>query len=264
MKSYISIFKVKFINGLQYRSAAIAGISTQVFFAFIFISVYFAFYESNNVTSLPMNLQELVDYLWLNQALFSLVYTWGKNNDLFSLIKNGNIAYEFIRPINFYKKWFATMYANRLSNVLLRFAPVIIIAFLIPHPYKLGLPVSLLGFIIFIISLILSSLIVTSFSMIIHLITFYTIDEKGITTLFMVISEIFSGGTVPISFFPKVLKIVAYILPFRYICDLPFRIYSGNISVSESLPNLVNGLIWLIILLLIGYKLSYKIICKEY
>ena len=37
MKSYLSYFKLKFINGLQYRAQAIAGIITQFFFGFVFI-----------------------------------------------------------------------------------------------------------------------------------------------------------------------------------------------------------------------------------
>ena len=37
MKSYLSYFKLKFITGLQYRSAALAGIFTQLFFGFIYI-----------------------------------------------------------------------------------------------------------------------------------------------------------------------------------------------------------------------------------
>ena len=136
MKTYLSIFKLRFINSLQYRASSYAGLLTQFFFGFVFISVYLAFYESNPNVSLPMKWQELVDYLWLNQALFALVYTYARDNDLLLMIKNGNIAYEFIRPINFFKKWFATMYANRLSSVLMRFAPVILISFLLPHPFK--------------------------------------------------------------------------------------------------------------------------------
>lgn len=258
MKTYLSIFKLKFINGIQYRMAAIAGLLTQLFFGFIFISVYLAFYETNGESSLPMKWQELVDYLWLNQAFFALVYTWFKDNELLSMIKNGNIAYEFVRPINFYKKWFATMYGTRLSNVLLRFLPVILVSLLLPYPYKLGLPINITSFILFIISLVISSLVITSFTMIYHLITIYTLDEKGIMSLFMVSAEIFSGGTVPISFFPPFLQTIANILPFRYICDLPFRIYSGNISIIEALPNILYGIIWLIILLLIGYLLAQK------
>lgn len=61
MKSYLSYFKLKFITGLQYRSAALAGIFTQLFFGFIYVSVYIACYESSG-TNLPMPLNELVSF----------------------------------------------------------------------------------------------------------------------------------------------------------------------------------------------------------
>ena len=81
MKSYLSYFKLKFKTGLQYRAAALAGISTQLFFGIVYISVYIAFYESDSA-SLPMPIGELVSYLWLNQAFFALVYMWYKDKDI--------------------------------------------------------------------------------------------------------------------------------------------------------------------------------------
>ena len=80
--------------------------------------------------------------------------------------------------------------------------------------------------------------------------------------LFMVIGEIFSGGTIPLVFFPKLLNTIAYILPFRYICDLPFRIYSGNIGINSALPDLLGSIIWLIVLLLIGFILASRVTKK--
>ena len=258
MKKYLSIFKVKMMNNIQYRMAAIAGISTQLFFGLVFIMVYLAFYKSGNNSNLPMNWQELVSYLWLNQILFAMVYIWQKDRDLLSMIKDGNISYELCRPINFYKKWYATMYGSRLSAVLLRFLPVTIIAFLLPEPLKLYPPISIESFILFLLSLIISSLLVTAISLLIHVITMFIIDERGLMTMMMVTGEIFSGGTIPLSFYPHFLQKIAYILPFRYIVDIPFRIYSGNISISNAIPDLINGLIWLIVLLTVGYILSNK------
>lgn len=259
MKTYISLFKLRFINSIQYRKAALAGICTQFFFGFVFISVYLAFYSSTNNTKLPMNLNELINYLWLNQAFFALVYTWYKDKNLINLIKNGNISYEFIRPINFYKKWFSSMYGDRLSAVILRSPLVILIAFFLPKPYNLTLPNSINSLVLFIIFMIISSLLINAFTMIYHLLIFYTLDEKGIITLFMVIGEIFAGGTIPIAFFPKLLRIISSLLPFRYIADLPFRIYSGNFNITNILPNLIGAIIWLIVLLIIGNKLTNNI-----
>ncbi len=77
MKQYISFFKLKFSVGLQYRAAALAGIATQVFFGLVYIMVYTAFYRSGK-TSVDMTYQQLVTYMWLNQAFFSLICVWHK------------------------------------------------------------------------------------------------------------------------------------------------------------------------------------------
>ena len=63
MRAYISYFKLRFITNLQYRAAAWAGIATQVFFGFIYIMVYIAFYESGSTKSLPMELPQLITYI---------------------------------------------------------------------------------------------------------------------------------------------------------------------------------------------------------
>ena len=44
MKSYLNFFKLRIITNLQYRAAALAGISTQLFFGFVYIMVYLALY----------------------------------------------------------------------------------------------------------------------------------------------------------------------------------------------------------------------------
>lgn len=262
MKPYISIFKIKFMNNIQYRAAALAGISTQAFFGIVYIMVYLAFYKSGATNNLPMNWPELASYLWLNQIVFALIYLWQKDRELLSMIKDGNIAYELCRPINFYKKWFATMYGSRLAAVLLRFLPVTIIALLLPAPYKLYAPISINAMLLFLVALLLSSIITTTISLLIHIITIFTIDERGIMNILMVTGEILSGGTIPISFFPTTLRKIAYLFPFRYIADLPFRIYSGNISIQNAIPDLLNEVIWIIILILLGYLLSKKAIKK--
>lgn len=262
MKQYISLFKLKFINGLQYRVAALAGISTQILFGLVYIMVYIAFYESNSNSSLPMPLPALVNYLWLNQAFFSLVYTWFKDNTFLDMIKKGNVAYDLCRPINFYFKWFFSFLASRLSNALLRFLPVLLFAYFLPSPYNFTFPSSITSFILFVLALILSSLLGIAFAMIYHIISFFTIDERGIMTLFMVIAEILAGGVVPIAFFPRFLKIITNMLPFRYICDFPFNLYSGIFSKNEIIYLFLLSIIWIIVLILVGYFISNKAIKK--
>ena len=258
MKAYLALFKLKFINGLQYRAAAIAGITTQVFFGLVIIMVYLAFYQSNNLNNAPMQLSQLVSYIWLNQIFFSLTYIWQKDATLLNIIKDGNVAYELCRPINFYKKWFATMYGNLLANLILRGPLMVIIALLLPIPYRLGLPVSGTAFGLFIIAIIIASLLVTSFALLYHLVTFYSLNEKGLVEFLVITTNVFSGSFIPLAFFPHFLQKIAYLLPFQYIINLPFSIYNGTISSNQAIIGIISSIIWLLGLIIGGYILAYR------
>ena len=125
MRAYLSYFKLRFITSLQYRAAAWAGIATQVFFGFIFIMVYMAFYESGSA-KLPMELPQLITYIWLNQSLLSLINLFYKDKELFMLVKKGDLAYELVRPKDLYFMWYFKIIGQRLAMVILRAIPFVI------------------------------------------------------------------------------------------------------------------------------------------
>lgn len=257
MKFYLSYFKLRFITSLQYKTAALAGISTQLFFGIVYVMVYLAFYNSNSSNG-PMKLTDLVTYLWLGQAFYSLFYMYYKDPEILDLIKNGNIAYELIRPKNVYFMWFCKILSQRLATVILRFLPVIIVGFLLPNPYGLSLPYSLSNFMLFLITLAISTLLMTAIITLYHVIFLNLLNEKGIVNIFSTVADILSGSTIPIPFFPIFLQKIAYILPFRYIIDLPFRIYSNNINILNGINQMFIQIIWFIVILIIGYVVMKK------
>ena len=261
MKSYLSYFKLKFITGLQYRIAALAGIYTQFLFGFVYISIYIAFYESGG-TNLPMKLEQLVSYIWLEQSFFALIYMIYKDKDIINIIKNGNVAYELIRPQDLYFMWFTKIYGDKLAKVTLRFLPVLLVALILPKPYNFNLSTSIHVIPIFLISLILSSILVTLIILLYHVICLFTLDEKGIVNIFMVVSDILSGLVIPIPFFPKYLQKISNFLPFRYVGDFPFRLYVRNISINEGITGIIVQIVWIIILLVIGRLITKKALKK--
>lgn len=257
MKAYFSYFKLKFITGLQYRSAAWAGIATQFFFGFVYIMVYIAFYSSGDKNT-PMTLSQVITYLWLNQALLALLNQFTRDKELFNLVREGTICYELARPKNLYFMWYFKVLGEKLSSVLLRFFPIILVTIILPKPYNLGLPASGYHFLLFIISLCVGSLLVVSLTILYPIVTLTTMNEKGIVNIMITIANILSGISVPIPFFPDFLKKISALLPFQYISDLPFRIYVGNIGIETGIVNIFIQFIWLLILISIGYFLMYK------
>lgn len=248
---------MKFISGLQYRSAAWAGIATQFFFGFVYIMVYIAFYESGG-KDIPMTLAQTITYLWLNQALLALVNQFTRDQELFKMVREGTISYELARPKDLYFMWYFKVLGQKLADVTLRFFPLILVTSLLPAPYGLGLPESLSSFIVFLLSLIIGSLLVTSLTVLYPILTLATMSEKGIVNIMITIADILSGVVVPIPFFPIFLQKISKLLPFQYISDLPFRIYVGNIPIKTCLPGIIIQTTWLILLILIGHSLMKK------
>lgn len=251
MKAYLSFFRIRFIHGLQYRAAAYAGIITQLAFGLMYIMLYSAFYE-NNISATTMSFSQLSSYLWLQQAFLALFMTWFLDNDIFDLITGGNVAYELCRPLDLYAMWFSKSCAVRLSKAVLRCFPILIIAFFMPEPYKLHLPNSIYTLFAFIASMILAFMLVVAYCMLIYILCFYTISPMGIRMAMIMLADFFSGSLVPLPLMPDWFNKYSYILPFAAMQNVPFRIYSGNISIEQVWQNMLVQLIWLIILIILG------------
>jgi ABC-2 type transport system permease protein len=90
----------------------------------------------------------------------------------------------------------------------------------------------------------------------------FTIDASGIQSMYMVVAELFMGSIVPLPFLPKILITLGNFLPFRFMSDFPYRVYSNDIPLKEGLPLLLLSLAWVIITILIGLLLSKKALKK--
>ncbi|MGG0176427.1 ABC transporter permease [Gottfriedia acidiceleris] len=251
MKPYVSVLKLRLLNGMQYRSAALAGVTTQFFWGFMYIMIFEAFY-SQTVQSQPLSLKEIITYLWLQQSFLAFIMLWFRDNELFDLITTGNIAYELCRPCEIYGFWYSKLLAQRLSSAILRCFPILLVAFLLPQPYKMTLPPSVLNFVLFLLALIFGLLLLVSISMFIYISVFVTMSPIGSLLLFGVFGEFFSGLTIPIPLMPAWLQTVAYFLPFRWTADFPFRVYSGNIPQTEAVIGIVIQIVWLSLLVWLG------------
>lgn len=252
MTPYITALKVRFINGLQYRTAALSGLMTQFFWGIMAIFVYQAFYKSGKPTN-TISFSGLVTYIWLQQAFLVILMLYEWDTELIEMITLGNISYELCRPYNLYFFWYVKLLSKRLSNAALRFLPVILLAFLMPKPYKLSLPHSPISFLLFLVTLSIGLLLLVSISMLIYLSIFKTMSPVGSITFLGIVGEFFSGMTIPIPLMPDWLKTICYILPFRWYTDLPLRVYSGSIGTTEAFTGIFIQIAWILLLVSLGF-----------
>lgn len=257
MKKYFSVLRMRFLNGLQYRAAALAGLVTQFAWGGMLVLLYKAFYEADP-SAFPMTMQETASYIWLQQAFLALFMSWVTDNEIFQYITDGNVAYELIRPMSIYSLWFARNVGMKLSRAILRCFPVMIFAICLPAPYGLIIPRldwKLLGFIV---SAALSLHIVVAFTMLSYVATFWTISSTGVRIIFQTTCDVFGGQLIPIPFMPAAMQRIIKLSPFGYMQDVPLRIYSGNIAGAEVFQALGMQVLWLAILVGVGMLLMRR------
>lgn len=251
MKMYLSVFRMRFLNSLQYRSVAIAGIVSRFFWAFLEILAFAAVYRSGG-GGLPMEFSQTVSYIWIQQTLLTLFSVVFADGEIYSSIADGSIAYELVRPIGLYGRWFCQSAANRVAFTVVNCLPTLLVALMMPEPYRMSLPFGLGQFLLFLVSLVLALGVVVAFAMLLYISLFYTISQRGMRIIFTAVTTFLSGGIVPLPFFPEPVLAVIQWLPFAAMQNMPLRIYSGNIAGAEALQGIAFQLFWLGTLFLLG------------
>ena len=80
MKVYLNYFKLRIITFMQYRSAAIAGLTTQFFWGMMMTFIYLALYQNSDNPNISLN--EVISYVWLHQAFYAFLSVRIMDNEI--------------------------------------------------------------------------------------------------------------------------------------------------------------------------------------
>lgn len=257
MKKYLSFFRMRLITGLQYRTAALAGMVTQFFWGFMEIMVFHAFYRADP-SAYPMTMEATAAYVWLQQAFLAFFGAWMFEGEVFAAISDGNLAYELCRPIRIYDVWFARSVANRLSKALLRCVPILMVAVFLPRGYGLTAPVSFPAFLCFLFSLTMGLLVMVALNVLVYGSCLFTVSGDGMRVLFASLAEFLAGQVLPLPFFPEKVQRVLELNPFASTGNVPFRLYGGDLAGREALRAMGVQILWLVILVAAGRLLCAR------
>lgn len=253
MRATWAVFRARFLALLQYRTAAVAGLGTQVFWGFLRLMIFAAFYRSTT-SAQPMSMEEVTTYVWLGQATLMLVI-WRPDAEVDQMVRSGNVAYELVKPVDLYTLWFARSVASRAAPTLLRAIPMLTLAWLF---FGLGPPASPASFLAWLGSTIGAVLLSGAIATLILISMLWTVSGRGITLLLTTGGWALSGITLPLPLFPDWAQPVLNALPFRGLMDTPFRLYLGHIPPHDAPAVLLHQLVWIVLLVLLGKALLLR------
>lgn len=251
LKVYFSMFRIRFNHNLQYRAAVLGAVLKGFLWAVMEVLGYLAIYRIGGDT-LPMELSRTVSYVWAHESfivLFSVVFGDG---EIYSAIRTGEVAYDLARPVGLYGRWFCQSASNRLSFALVNCMPVLVLGALMPKPYGMALPGSAAQAGLFLVSALLAFGVTVAVAMLMYVSLFYFISQRGIKIMVRVTISFFSGGVVPLPFFPDSLRRVVELLPFGSMQNMPLQIFCGNIGGVQALRGIGLQVFWLCAMVSLG------------
>ncbi len=250
---YLSILRARFSLMLQYRTAAWAGVATQFWFGAIRVMTLVAFYAGTGRQ--PLNLAQVVTYIWLGQAFLALL-PWAADAEIAANVESGNVGYERLRPVDTYFLWFARALAWRVANTCLRAGPVFVLAALVlpltaMRDWSWRMPAGLDAAVLFLVSIALSALLSSAMTVLLNIVV-TAVRTPRAAGFAMGFVNLFSGLVIPLALFPSWAQTFLLWQPFAGLADIPYRIYFGALSGAQAAEGITAQIVWVVLLVLLG------------
>ncbi|HXW82982.1 MAG TPA: ABC-2 family transporter protein [Candidatus Binataceae bacterium] len=257
-RRYLSVFRMRFLLLLQYRTAAVAGFATQCWWGLIKVMVFAAFYRST-VARQPIDFAQAVTYTWLGQAFLALL-PWAADVDIAEMVRSGAVSYERLRPLDTYFYWYARSTAWNLARAVPR--SLLMFAFaglLLPlvglGGWRLRLPSGGEAAALFAAAMCGQVLLSSAFVMLLNLGCLVTLSDRGVNAVAVPFVLALSGNIIPLQFFPSWLQRFMFAQPFAGLLDIPNRIYFGGLRGAVALMGIAHIVVWASLLVLGGHRL---------
>jgi ABC-2 type transport system permease protein len=265
VRPYLATFSARFQLLLQYRTAALAGFVTQLWWGGIRLMVFAAFYGANAAAA-PISLTDAITYVWLGQALLAL-QPWIADPEVGQAVRTGGVGYDRLRPLDAYAFWYARTVAWMLARALPRAALMVLAA---------GIVLPLVGFeawawrppsglgaaLLFIPAFALMIALSAAVLMLANIVVVASLNERGVNAILSPLVIVFSGSLLPLNFYPDAWQPFLHLQPLAGIVDIPFRIYFADLSGTAALQGLALQAGWTVVLIGIGRLAMERVMRK--
>ena len=246
MSRYLQFAVIRFKSKTAYRFDYFLGILNSLLSFVVYYSIYKALYggaQSIDGVSFSMVTTSFLISLGLSSAFHK--------NEMFlqDKIKQGTIANELLKPINFKLRMLFEDAGDGAFNVVFNFLPTALIAALFAN---ICAPSGAINILLCIASVILGYIVLWQISFIVQCWSFWLFSVWGIVTIKNVVINILAGAYIPMWFMPEKIRSILRFTPFESIYFMPVQLYLGQLSEWEILFGFLRQLVWIAGLYVIG------------
>lgn len=251
LKRHLALTRAGVMESLQYRLGTAVTLFANLIYLVLVYFLWKAIYDSAGTEVVNgMTFTDTMIYLILATALFNFLemfVVW----DMSRSIQSGKIILDLLKPMKFREYTFWSYSGSHVVLFTLTFVPTFIVVLIVTNG---AIPMGL-NLLWFAIATVLALIVNFSMEMIVATICLYTESTWGINIVKETIVLLLSGASIPLAFFPEVLRQVVDYLPFRAVYDIPLTILlekNDTNTIEGLLPMFGLQLIWALILTVAG------------
>ena len=246
MSRYLQFAVIRFKSKTAYRFDYFLGILNSLLSFVVYYSIYKALYggaQSIDGVSFSMVTTSFLISLGLSSAFHK--------NEMFlqDKIKQGTIANELLKPVNFKLRMLFEDAGEGAFNVVFNFLPTALVAALFAN---ICAPSGAVNILLCVASVMLGYIILWQISFIVQSWSFWLFSVWGIVTIKNVVINILAGAYIPMWFMPEKIRVMLRFTPFESIYFMPVQLYLGGLSEWEILFGFLRQFAWIAGLYVIG------------
>jgi ABC-2 type transport system permease protein len=224
-----------------YRLAALGGLVANLTFGLLKVAILFATVRAAGGQLHGYTTASMSTYIWLSQGMLGSVNLTGRT-DLALRVKDGQVAVDFLRPVDLQAATLATESGMALFALLPRGLPSVLLGAL---TVGIAMPSNPVFYLLGAVSLVFSVVISAATVYLIAVAGFWLIETRGLQVFYMVVSGFLGGLYVPLALFPQWLRITATATPFPSVMMYPIDVLSGIGGAGNAVRLVLAQLAWL-------------------
>lgn len=245
MESYLKFTAKSFQKQITYKVEYFVGLVNGFLYIFIFTSLWNSIYAmySNDMLDTAFTQNSIISY-----AIFSIVIKISFTMDdqiITRKVRTGSLITDLIKPINYFCLTLSECIGQTIFHAIARALPILIFSLMV---FDVTMPERFANYALLFLSGTLGYFILFMINYLIGLLAFWFIETFSFQLMKYGMYALFSGGIIPIDFFPEgAQKIITY-MPFKYILYIPTCIFLGRFDTPEVREAIISQAVWAVIL----------------
>lgn len=239
-RKYLAIIKITYMSVLENRWQILIANLQAAFTLFILFYFWQAVFR-NQTTFNGYTFSQIITYYFLVRVTYNRTTAFSAAT-VSKLIRSGDITKYLVRPYDF-TIYYTCQFFTRAT--LWTFGNLItIFIFSLYFARYLIIPQSLLSWTLFFIVFVFNGLLSIAINLNIGYIAFWIGEITHLKLVSSIVITIFSGGLIPLTFFPSWFQQLSWFLPFRFLVQFPTDIYFDRLDIFSSLTGLAQLVLW--------------------